>query len=210
MAKKNDPKILTFEAAVKVLGIRDRIFLTNYLDQSNPTTFLSQTESARATPGIDSPTENALRQAGHQAFKKCKKAIAIWLKDEGLSDSSMKIKLLQLVESQKTVFQKLRGKIDPDALPANSRIVVESRAERVTESEKSTTTSDEGETLIAIDVVDTELQRRCVDMGFKALGSYAPKEIKITNLDQLAERLNRAHARVDSLGDKEQDASPTD
>lgn len=85
-------------------GISKRIiWLKFFLDQDNKDTFLNGTESARAA-GYKAATDSTLAGIGSNNFKALKKKIDIWLEEEGLSDTALKMKLLNLLEAKETKF----------------------------------------------------------------------------------------------------------
>lgn len=160
------------------------VWLSNYLNEANPATFLNAKESARAA-GYKTKNEDSLRQIGCQNFTKLTVKINSWLDDNGLSETALKIKLLNLLNVKETKFQKIKGAVTEKDLPSNvSKLVTSGVIE--TDNEGGQDYAD-GETLVAISTDAIETQRRTLDMAMRIKGMYeadnkqkGPQEIFVT------------------------------
>lgn len=82
------------------LTARKRLFLYHYLDQANPKTFL-RVEAAALAAGYSAKTAKA---KGYKLRRECEAEIARWLDEDGLADTRLKEKLLQLLDAKETKF----------------------------------------------------------------------------------------------------------
>ena len=80
------------------------------------------------------------------------------------------------MEAKETVFQKLKGAVDKEALPPGCRLVAVGGTAYV--DKDGHCVGADGDTLIAIDVVALETQRRALDMALKIKGVYAAEKIE--------------------------------
>ena len=85
-------------------------WLRAYTDQTNPETFLNKTASARAA-GYRCTTNESFRSVGYQNFTKLHYRVEKWFDDIGMSDNSLKIKLLKLLEAKETKFFQYQGEV---------------------------------------------------------------------------------------------------
>ena len=83
-------------------------WLRAYLDESCSTTFLNKTESARRA-GYKCKTEDCLRHLGCRNFTKVSDKINQWFDEVGLSENTLKIKLLSLLNAKKTEYFQHEG-----------------------------------------------------------------------------------------------------
>ena len=83
-------------------------WLRAYLDESCPSTFLNKTESARRA-GYKCKTEDCLRHLGCRNFTKVSDKISQWFDEAGLSENTLKIKLLSLLNAKKTKYFQHEG-----------------------------------------------------------------------------------------------------
>lgn len=161
-----------------------------FTDESNKATFMNSTGSARAAK-YKCSTDESFRAVGYQNFTKLHDEISKWLDEYGMSEERLKIKLLTLIEAKRTIFQKTKGEINPDNLPRNVFILSESQLMEWGGNGEDRKVYDSGETILAINVEDPEIQRKSLDMAFKVKGMYpkdgifgdlgsGDKEIKIT------------------------------
>jgi phage terminase small subunit len=72
------------------------------------TTFLNKTESARRA-GYKCKTEDCLRHLGCRNFTKVSDKINQWFDEVGLSENTLKIKLLSLLNAKKTKYFQHEG-----------------------------------------------------------------------------------------------------
>jgi len=145
-------------------------WLKAYLDEGSHT-FLNATASAIAA-GYRATSRHSFGQIGYRNRNLLATEIESWLDEHGFSDNRLKLKLLNLIEAKQTVFHKLKGVINEKELPQGHRLVVASEAGE-----------DPGDSLIGIDVVALETQRRALDMAFKIKGTYAPDRHEHTGKD---------------------------
>lgn len=90
------------------LTLKQSMWLKLFLDESNPKTFLNQTESARQA-GYDCDNENSYRQIGSENYAKLDKHIDKWIDEVGLSEERLKRKLKALTEAKETKFFAYEG-----------------------------------------------------------------------------------------------------
>lgn len=79
------------------------VWLSYYIDASNPRTYLNKTESARAA-GYKTKIEQSLATIGCENYRKLYVEIEKWLDEQGLSENSLKTKLLSLMDAKETKF----------------------------------------------------------------------------------------------------------
>lgn len=135
------------------------LWLKHYLDDSNPKTFFNKTESARAA-GYNCTSEDSFRAVGCQNFTKLSVKIREWLNEHGLDENALKIKIFKLLNAQETRFHTLRGRINADSLASNVNVIASASNGEITEN------------LISVTIPALEVQRRTLDMAFKAQGLY--------------------------------------
>ena len=167
------------------------LWLRAYLDRDNPVTFLHQKNSVKHA-GYKCRTENSFASVGSQNYKKLRGRIDVWLTEEGLSEASLKKKLIDLLSANETKFITIKGKItDKDDLPAYCTVVVSSKQKKL--AGKDAVEYKEEHTVIAVDMTALEVQRRSLDMAFKVKGMYVNEDAGIEeSLAKLGERLSAA------------------
>ena len=87
------------------------VWLKHFLNEGCSTTFLNKTESARRA-GYNcraSNIEECFRNIGAQNYIKLTDKISTWLDDNGLSENTLKLKLLSLMEAKETKFFQHEG-----------------------------------------------------------------------------------------------------
>lgn len=156
---------------------KKQIWLKLYLDEGSAT-FMNATE-ASAKAGFKCRTRYDHTRNGHKMLKAWAPDIERWVDEHGLSDARLKAKLLGLLDAKKTEFYLVRGKVDQGDLPAGCRVYFAGVQEKGAGKSKNTETH----TLVAVDVEEPELQRRSLDMAFKAKGLYAPERWELTGKD---------------------------
>lgn len=172
MAKSSTPKKRPLK---KVRPNKLTLWLKHYLNEPNPETFLNKTASAKAAK-YQAKSENAFQVIGYQNFIKHQPLILKWLNDNKLSDTALRLKLSDLLETERTVFHKIKGKVNGEDLPAGIRVVAESSKMSYVGRGEDAEAVDDGETLLAINVADPEIQRKSLDMAFKVTGEYAAEK----------------------------------
>lgn len=167
------------------------LWMRAYLDRDNQTTFLNQTASAKHAK-YKCRSENSFCSMGSQNYRKLRGRIDKWLTEEGLSEASLKKKLIDLLSASETKFITIKGKItDQDDLPAYCTVLVNSTQTKL--AGKDAVEYDEEHTVIAIDMTALEVQRRSLDMAFKVKGMYVNEDSGIEDsLARLGERLAAA------------------
>lgn len=81
-----------------------------YIDETNPSTFLNKTGSAKAAK-YKCSTDESFRAVGYQNFTKLHDKIEKWLDDVGLSENQLKSKLVILLDAKQTKFFQKDGKV---------------------------------------------------------------------------------------------------
>lgn len=162
--KKEATKKATKESRVGRGGAtpRQNLWLFHFLNQDNPVTFLNRTQAAMAA--YNGKSYQGAANIGHINFKKFKPDIEAWLEEEGYSLTSLKMRLVKLMEAKETKLQTVRGRVDETGLPENTRVIVSGETERISKSGEAIT---ETETLLAVEVDAVETRRRSIDMGLK-------------------------------------------
>ena len=93
------------------------LWFKHYLNDGCSTTFLNKTESARRA-GYKCNSYESFRNVGHQNYTKLADKICAWLDDNGLSENTLKLKLLSLMEVEETKLFVIDGKIKSKTIPA--------------------------------------------------------------------------------------------
>ncbi len=156
----------------KILRVsKINVWLQAYLDESNPSTFLNKAGSARAA-GYKTTNVHSLKAIGHQNFTKLSILISAWLEEAGLTETVLKLKLVQLMEGKQTIFQKVKGSVDQSQLPEHCKVMAVSSVP----GQSDDSVAAAGETLLAVDLENLELQRRTLDMALKVKGMYGPEK----------------------------------
>ena len=151
------------------------LWLKHFLNEKNPNNFLNKTASAKAAK-YKGKSEAAFHTIGYENYRKHEPNIAKWLEDNAFSHSALLLKHSELLETHKTVFQKVKGKVNNTTLPEGVRIITESDRMATTGHGEDAMPYDDGETLLAINVADPEIQRKALDMAYKVKGTYAAEK----------------------------------
>lgn len=160
------------------------LWYKHFTNESNRDTFLNKAGSARAA-GYKAKNNQRFAEIGCQNSIKLKAQIAEWMDETGLSDEYLKGKLRCLVDAQKTIFQKIKGKPTEEQLTAGVQIVA-STSSQVAGLEV------DGETILSIPVEALEIQDRALDKALKVKGLYAPEVIdhNIKGLRELLDHID--------------------
>jgi len=158
---------------------RRNLWFSYFTDSSNKRTFLNRKESVRAA-GYKTKNEESLRVMGHQNFLKLTDKINIWLDEVGLSENTLKMKLVGLMDARETKFQTMKGAVDKEQLPVNVNILATTGK---IETDEDGEHYGSGDTLLAIEVDAIETQRRSLDMAIKVKGVYAAEKREHTGPD---------------------------
>jgi hypothetical protein len=157
---------------------KKQLWKSLYLDATNKTTFLNGTRSSIAA-GFKCASKNAHAQNGSKLLAEFQPEIEAWLESSGMSDVSLKTRLLKLLDAHETQFFTIKGEVSEDELPDGCHIVLAGTTTIWTKDG----CRDEINTLVAVTVARPELQRRSLDMAFKAKGLYAPEKWELTGKD---------------------------
>lgn len=103
MAKKATKRGKTSRRKKKLRPNKRLVWLDFYLDASNHKTFLNKTESA-VSAKYKAKTRAAFRSIGYENFTKLDSQINAWLKEHGLSEKALSLKLLSLMDAKETKF----------------------------------------------------------------------------------------------------------
>lgn len=153
------------------------VWMKHYTNESNPSTFLNKTESARAAQ-YQAKDDMALCSIGCQNFNLLSKELNQWFDEVGLSETALKKKLLSLTEAKETKFQTMKGAVNPDSLPPNVNILATTGV--IEHDEEGGMDYGTGDTLLAIGTDAIEIQRKTLDMALKVKGLYAPEKKEVT------------------------------
>ena len=132
------------------------VWLKAFLSEGSPT-FLNAAASARKA-GYRARKAHTFEVLGHKNKAKYGPKIAEWLDDHGYSENELKIKVLQLMEAKETVFQRMKGKVNPASLPEGHRVAA---------------STGEG-TLLEIDVAALGIQIKALELALRVKGLFAP------------------------------------
>ena len=142
-----------------------------FTDPTNPHTFLNKTESA-IQAGYLAKSRDSFNSIGCENFTLLGDEIDQWLEAHALSLPALKLKHSQLLETHKTVFQKIKGKVNGEDLPEGA-VIITKGVKMMNDGDMA---YDDGDTLIAINVADPEVQRKALDMAYKVKGEYAAEK----------------------------------
>jgi len=81
-----------------------------FIDETNPSTFMNQTGSAKAA-NYKCSTEASFANVGLQNFRKLEDRIKKWLDEVGLSENELKTKLVKLMDAKETKFFQFQGEV---------------------------------------------------------------------------------------------------
>ena len=158
------------------LKVNKRLLWYNlFTNEANTQTFLNKTESA-IQAGYKAKSYNAFKSIGCENFTLLNDKIGEWLDANKFSPNALKLKHSELLETQRTVFQKVKGKVNSTDLPEGVRIITESDRMLMSGRGEDAEPYDDGETLLAINVADPEIQRKALDMAYKVKGTYAAEK----------------------------------
>lgn len=82
---------------------KKQFWLRYFLDKDNRDTFLNRTESARAA-GYECQDDHSYSAIGSNNYRFYEKIIQKWMNEEGLTDLSLKCKLITLLDAKETKF----------------------------------------------------------------------------------------------------------
>ncbi len=150
------------------------LWLKHFLDETNPNTFLNKTASAKAAK-YKGKSEAAFHTIGYENYRKHEPIIQEWLEDNAFSHSALLLKHSELLETHKSVFHKIKGQINGE-LPEGVQIIATSNKMAIAGRGEDAVEYDDGETLLAINVADPEIQRKALDMAYKVKGTYAAEK----------------------------------
>ena len=181
MAKKPTKKKPVKKSPKKPRVNKLQLWYKFYTDENNPQTFLNKLASAKAAQ-YKCTSDASFGSVGYQNFKKLQDRISGWLDDNKFSIAALKNKHAELLETHKTVFQKIKGQISTDDLPENVSVIAEGKkmAGYGDGDGDDRDVYDDGDTLLAINVADPEIQRRALDMAYKVKGEYAAEKKELT------------------------------
>jgi hypothetical protein len=134
------------------------VWLRFFLSEGAPT-FLNATASARRA-GYRARNAHVFEEIGHKCRVRYGREIAKWLDDHGYSENELKIKVLQLMEAKETVFQRMKGKVNPASLPEGHRVAA----------------STGEDTLLEIDVAALGIQIKALELALRVKGLFAPDQ----------------------------------
>ena len=93
-SQKNDPQ----KKPLPKLTGKQRLWLKNYLDETNPETFFNGTRSAEIA--YNTNKNGSLKRIGHENATKLNGHISKWLDEYALSDNKLKGKLFSLINAR--------------------------------------------------------------------------------------------------------------
>lgn len=86
------------------------VWLKYFLDEGNKITFLNRTESALAA-GYTCKDRHAASRIGSRNYRYFGEKINKWLDEEGLSEATLKMKLLKLLDAKEKKFFAFQGEV---------------------------------------------------------------------------------------------------
>ena len=152
------------------------LWFYHYTNDACPRTFLNASASVVAAK-YKTKKPDSIRNIGSQNYTKLSDKISLWFDEAGLSEASLKKKLLSLMEAKETKFQKIKGAVSDSDLSGGVSALATSGTIETGEDGKEYST---GDTLLGITVDAIETQRRSLDMAFKIKDMYAAKKIEHT------------------------------
>lgn len=147
-------------------------WLRAYLDEGSSTFLNAAAAAARA--GYKPKRRETFKVIGYQNRLKWAAKIDTWLDEQGYSEVQLKTKFFRLLDAKETRFEKVKGAVLQGSLPECCRVLTTSGT---IVTAKDGQAYGDGDTLIAIDVVALETQRRTLDMALKMKGLYAPEKV---------------------------------
>ncbi len=85
-------------------------WLSLYLDDKNPQTFLNAAGAARES-GYQSKDPEGFKKIGYRNKKYFEPQLVEWIEENGLSEFSLKLKLAKLLDAKETKFFQHNGKV---------------------------------------------------------------------------------------------------
>jgi len=164
------------------------VWLHYFLDHSNKDTFLNKTSSAKAA-GYRGKSENSFKSIGYQNFTKLHHVIAKWIDESGLSEVSLKVKLLDLLNAKETKFFAHGGviisQVDIDALEVQRKALeMAMKVKGMFERDNAQSRTD---LHLHIERADREAQqlaeRICGEMKVKELRGNKYETLDVSSID---------------------------
>jgi len=161
------------------LDVRERAFLDNLFS------FMPQTECYKQA-GYEPNSPGAASNGARRLRKRLQPYIDEWLDEEKLDDTSLKMKIVGLMEAKETKLIKLKGAVSEATVEKVYGVRTVGYA-----------IGDEGEveTLVALDVEALAIQVKALDIGIKFRGKYPPQ--KIEAVGEAAEIFTEVLKRID-------------
>jgi hypothetical protein len=149
------------------------VWLWAFLNEGSKT-FLNSAASAREA-GYRGKSPHVFEQIGFANKQRFKPKIAEWLDQHGFSETRLKIKLLSLLQAKETVWQKVKGAVCQKDLPPGYRVIATSGTVITMKDGK---VYGYGETLLEIEVVALETQRRSLELALSVKGMFGAEKVE--------------------------------
>ena len=162
------------------------IWFKKFTDHSNKKTFLNKSASARAA-GYNGKTDDVFRSIGYQNFTKLHERIKVWMDEVGLSENTLTLKHINLLEAEETKLIKIKGAVTPGDLPPNCQLITTTG---LTIEGDDGDFYSAGESIIAINMQALGIQAKALDMGLKRRGMYAPEKREHTGTIEVKNEMN--------------------
>jgi hypothetical protein len=166
-----------------------RLWFFYFTAQDNPDTFLKPGPSAKAA-GYRCRNKNNFCKVGWAVKKKLAPHVEAWLKDYGLDEQSLKMRLIKLMEARETRFIKING--TPIELADGVRQLAETVQSKISACGDS---YNEEHSILAFEIENLGIQLKATETALKMQGMLKD-ELRVTGLENLAERLAEANERV--------------
>ena len=100
----------TVKKTLPPLKGKQRLWLRNYLNQNDPKTFFNATASAKCS-NYQGKDDNSMATIGKINLQKLTPYVDRWLDEHALSDTSLKCKIVDLMQAKETKFFQKDGKV---------------------------------------------------------------------------------------------------
>jgi hypothetical protein len=153
------------------------IWLTHFLSEESDS-FLNATLSAKKS-GYRARNAHSFQQIGFKNKQRYRVTIAEWLRENGYSETELKIRLLRLLEAKQTVHLKLRGAVLPGSLPEGCRIIATTGTVNVVKGDgENRRAYGDGDTILGIDVPALDVQIKALDLALRVKGLYSAERVE--------------------------------
>lgn len=184
MSKKKKPE-RGFKTAL------ERLWFFHFTDATNPDTFLKPGPSAIAA-GYKCKNKLSYDKQGYKVKVQLAPMVDGWLDEVGLSEQTLKLKLVSLLEAKETKLVSMKGGLT-DQSEGTKQVAVSSQSKVIGGADGFREYQEE-HTLVAIDVENLSIQEKVLTTALKIKGMLK-EEVNVTGLEGLADRIVEARKR---------------